>query len=97
MPPKRPDYGTRGRPIALKANFFKVSLPRGDIHHYDVAMVPGSCPRKLNRDVVQAMVQEYSNIFKTEKPVFDGRKNLYSRQPLPIGNDKVSDRLNNGA
>ena len=37
------------------------------------------------------MVQAYSQkIFQGAKPVFDGRKNLYSRDPLPIGKDKVS-------
>ena len=36
------------------------------------------------------MVQAYqSKIFNNKKPVFDGRKNLYSRDPLPIGPDKA--------
>jgi hypothetical protein len=36
------------------------------------------------------MVQAYSQkIFNGQKPVFDGRKNMYSRDPLPIGRDKV--------
>ena len=40
------------------------------------------------------MVTAYSQkIFSGQKPVFDGRKNLYSREPLPIGRDKVSSRL----
>lgn len=37
------------------------------------------------------MVTAYSQkIFSGQKPVFDGRKNLYSREPLPIGREKVS-------
>lgn len=36
------------------------------------------------------MVHAYSQkIFAGQKPVFDGRHNLYSKDPLPIGRDKV--------
>ncbi len=36
------------------------------------------------------MIQAYSQkIFNGQKPVFDGRRNLYSRDALPIGRDKV--------
>merc|ERR1719477_472794 len=35
------------------------------------------------------MVHAYSKIFGNLKPVFDGRSNLYVRDPLPIGNDQV--------
>lgn len=38
------------------------------------------------------MVKAYQQkIFFKTKPVFDGRKNLYSRDHLPIGTDKVRD------
>ena len=43
------------------------------------------------QEIVETMVQAYSQkIFNGQKPVFDGRKNMYSRDPLPIGRDKVS-------
>lgn len=32
------------------------------------------------------MVKSYGKIFGNLKPVFDGRSNLYTRDPLPIGN-----------
>ena len=36
------------------------------------------------------MVHAYTQkIFAGQKPVYDGRKNLYSKDPLPIGRDKV--------
>ena len=82
-----------GRQIALRANFFKVRLPQGVIHHYDISILPDKCPRRVNRDVVEAMVSSYRKIFETQKPVFDGRKNLYSRTPLPIGKKPVRFRL----
>ena len=35
------------------------------------------------------MVHAYNRIFGTKKPVFDGRSNLYVREPLPIGTENV--------
>jgi eukaryotic translation initiation factor 2C len=44
---------------------------------------------RVNREIIQTMVHAYSKIFGNLKPVFDGRSNLYVRDPLPIGNDQV--------
>lgn len=39
---------------------------------------------------MEHMVQHFkTQIFGDRKPVFDGRKNLYTAMPLPIGRDKV--------
>lgn len=43
----------------------------------------------MNREIVETMVNCYNKIFGALKPVFDGRNNLYTRDPLPIGNDRV--------
>ncbi|XP_074656844.1 protein argonaute-2-like isoform X2 [Tubulanus polymorphus] len=88
--PARPNHGTEGRPIMLRANHFQVHMPKGLIHHYEVSISPDKCPRRVNREIIETMVQAYSQrIFDGQKPVFDGRKNLYSRDPLPIGREKV--------
>ncbi|XP_046362549.1 protein argonaute-2-like isoform X2 [Haliotis cracherodii] len=88
--PPRPGVGSEGRAILLRANHFQVRVPKGFIHHYDVSITPDKCPRRVNREIIDTMVQCYSQkIFLGVKPVFDGRKNLYSRDPLPIGRDKV--------
>lgn len=43
------------------------------------------------REIVETMVNAYTpRIFSGQKPVFDGREKLYSREPLPFGKDKVS-------
>ena len=89
-PPKRPNFGTVGKPIALRTNFFQVRLPKGDIHHYDLSISPDKCPRRVNRYVVEAMVNANHEVFEGERPVFDGRKNLYSSKALPIGRKPVS-------
>lgn len=43
---------------------------------------------QVNREIIETMVHAYSKIFGTLKPVFDGRNNLYTRDPLPIGNSR---------
>lgn len=87
--PRRPNVGTEGRPIMLRANHFQITMPRGYLHHYDVTITPDKCPRKVNREIIETMVQSCSKIFGNQKPVFDGRKNMYTRDDLPIGKDKV--------
>jgi eukaryotic translation initiation factor 2C len=86
--PRRPNLGREGRPIGLKANHFQVTMPRGFVHHYDVSIQPDKCPRKVNREIIETMVHAYGKIFGNLKPVFDGRNNLYTRDPLPIGNSR---------
>ena len=79
----RPDHGREGRPIYLRANHFKIKLPNIDIFHYEVTITPEKCPRRVNREVIDTMFRANSNIFPSgHKPVYDGRKNLYSKNPL---------------
>jgi len=87
--PRRPNLGHDGRPIQLRANHFQISMPRGFIHHYLINIQPDKCPRKVNRDIIETMVHAYGKIFNNLKPVFDGRNNMYTREPLPIGNDAI--------
>ena len=49
--PARPNHGTEGRTILLRANHFQVRIPKGYIHHYDVSITPDKCPRRVNRSV----------------------------------------------
>uniref|UniRef100_A0A1Y9GLL1 Argonaute 1 n=1 Tax=Anopheles arabiensis TaxID=7173 RepID=A0A1Y9GLL1_ANOAR len=87
--PRRPNLGREGRPIVLRANHFQITMPRGFVHHYDINIQPDKCPRKVNREIIETMVHAYSKMFGALKPVFDGRNNLYTRDLLPIGNDRV--------
>ena len=85
-PPKRPGYGTVGRPIKLRANFFRMNIsPRlSDLYHYDVEITPNKCPRIVKRDVVNQIVMKYrSTVFQGHDPAFDGERNLYSSIKLP--------------
>ncbi|CAM9566714.1 protein argonaute-2-like isoform X2 [Petromyzon marinus] len=89
QPPLRPSLGSLGRTIRLQANFFQVDIPKGFLQHYEVEVKPDKCPRRVNREVVLHMVQHYKQIFGERKPVYDGRQNLYTATPLPIGWDRV--------
>uniref|UniRef100_A0A8C2TGK2 Argonaute RISC catalytic component 2 n=1 Tax=Coturnix japonica TaxID=93934 RepID=A0A8C2TGK2_COTJA len=83
-------FGTSGRTIKLQANFFEMDIPKIDIYHYELDIKPEKCPRRVNREIVEHMVQHFkTQIFGDRKPVFDGRKNLYTAMPLPIGRDKL--------
>ena len=88
-PPDRPGYGRTGRPIALKANLFPVTLPRGEIYHYDVTIEP-KCPKRVNRIVFEEVIRRNKKYDVAKfKPVFDGSKNMYTRGKLPIPEGKV--------
>ena len=66
------------------------------LYHYDIAIQPDKCPRRVNREIIEALIQTRSEYFEEQRPVFDGKKNLYSRRPLPgIGRDRVSDNISN--
>ena len=89
--PRRPDFGTEGRPIRLKANFYKLDLRKIDyIFHYDVDIKPEKTPSSECRQVVKTAIDKYVNtVFDGHRPAFDGSKNLYSRKRLPaVDGDK---------
>lgn len=84
-PPKRPGFGTVGRPIDLRANFFRLSFsPKLTcLYHYDVEITPNKCPKAVKRDVVNAIVRNNRDTFRGHEPGFDGEKNLISFIQLP--------------
>ena len=94
-PPERPDVGQEGRRIQLQANHFALQIPDGFIYHYDVDISPSKCPRSINREVMQAAVEKYARELGDYYPVFDGKKNLYTRRKLPITRDLVSLKFHN--
>ncbi|CBY20341.1 unnamed protein product [Oikopleura dioica] len=88
--PQRPGMGSSGKQIVLKANYFKVNIPNTDLHHYDVDIRPDKCPRRVNREIIENMVENFRNqIFQDRRPVFDGRRNMYTAHPLPIDRQRV--------
>jgi eukaryotic translation initiation factor 2C len=80
--PRRPNIGMEGRSIVLKANHFKVGMPPTNIHHYQIEIQPDKCPRKVNRDIVNTMIESFPDYFRNLRPVYDGKKSMYTKNPL---------------
>ncbi|XP_077490052.1 protein argonaute-2-like [Amblyomma americanum] len=97
--PQRPQHGTLGRKINLLANHFEIQLPEGSFYHYDVTILSSSkkeeakapddkkmrcLSTRINRLVIQSLVEKYRGELRNCLPAFDGRKNLYTRKELPF-------------
>ncbi|KAJ7389270.1 Protein argonaute-3 [Desmophyllum pertusum] len=77
-PPKRPGYGTVGRPIQLRENVFQLNISPNlsDLHHYDVSL-------SSKKKCCEIIWKYKDTTFQGHQPAFDGEKNLYSRIKLP--------------
>ncbi|KIK78298.1 hypothetical protein PAXRUDRAFT_834618 [Paxillus rubicundulus Ve08.2h10] len=53
--PFRPDFGTDGREIKLRTNFFPIQVPKGPLYEYDVAITPvaGTAIARVKRRIYQ--------------------------------------------
>ncbi|KAG0216514.1 hypothetical protein BGX28_000028 [Mortierella sp. GBA30] len=82
---KRPALGKLGKPVTIRANFFEVQkLPDITVHHYDVTITP-DVPPPVNRKVFSQMLESYRNSdLGGCRPIFDGRKNMFSPKALPF-------------
>ena len=89
MPPPRPSIGTEGKTIKLRANHFTIQIPKGFIYHYVVSIQPDKCPKRINRDILNTLVLAKPQLFSNQRPVFDGKRNLYTKEYLTnIGVEK---------
>uniref|UniRef100_A0A2K6D031 Argonaute linker 1 domain-containing protein n=1 Tax=Macaca nemestrina TaxID=9545 RepID=A0A2K6D031_MACNE len=72
--PRRLGYGTMGKPIKLL-----VEIPKIDVYLYEVDTKP-------DRQVVfDSTVQHFEvTIFGDHRPVYDGKRILYTANPLPV-------------
>ncbi|KAI9106068.1 Piwi domain-containing protein [Phlyctochytrium arcticum] len=86
--PRRPGLGTAGKPLKVRTNFFPIlSLPGQNLHHYDVTITPEASPR-INRRLFTLWEDLNRNgILKNTRPVFDGKKSIYSSRLLPLKDD----------
>uniref|UniRef100_A0A8R1DKL0 Protein argonaute-1 n=1 Tax=Caenorhabditis japonica TaxID=281687 RepID=A0A8R1DKL0_CAEJA len=87
--PRRPNHGVEGRAILLRANHFAVRIPGGAIQHYQVDVAPDKCPRRVNREVINCLIMSFAKYFTNVRPVYDGKRNMYTREPLPIGTERM--------
>ncbi|CAJ0642584.1 11300_t:CDS:10 [Entrophospora sp. SA101] len=81
--PLRPNFGSSGRLIQIRANFFEViSFPDFNVYQYDVNISP-EVPPGLNRRVFKHL--ESLGTLGGVKPVYDGRNNAFTIKDLPFG------------
>ena len=91
-PPPRPPSGeVVGRRIDLLVNYFTVkTLPRTNIHHYDVTFVPDQFPKRVKWKLIATLFDSGDRRLLDIKPAYDGSANLYTARALPIGSAVVS-------
>ncbi|KAF9207103.1 eukaryotic translation initiation factor 2C, 2 [Haplosporangium sp. Z 27] len=82
---KRPSVGKAGRQIQVRSNFFEITqLPNITIHHYDMSVTP-DVPPLLNRKIFDQFITLYrESDLEGTRPVFDGRKNMFSPKKFPF-------------
>ncbi|GBC02340.1 hypothetical protein RclHR1_04580008 [Rhizophagus clarus] len=86
----RPSLGTSGRKIRVRSNFFEITnLPDMDIIQYDVTITP-DVPPILNRKIFAEFEKlNLSGALGNVRSVFDGRKNIFAPQQLPIKDSQI--------
>lgn len=53
--PLRPGYGTLGKPITLRANFFPIRVPKGPIYDYTVEITPTTNVNRLKSRIFELL------------------------------------------
>ncbi|KAI5072524.1 hypothetical protein GOP47_0012630 [Adiantum capillus-veneris] len=87
--PKRPQPGTAGNRVTVKANHFVVNLRPGiTIYHYDVDINPKVSSRGVARQLQRQLLAMHETDFQGRLPVYDGSKSLYTASALPFDKSK---------
>jgi len=84
--PLRPDFGTEGRPISLKANVFPLTFPKNTkIYHYDIEIVSDRLKKDEKRDFFRDFCKQNKHLFKETGRygfAYDGEKNVYTIEKI---------------
>ncbi|XP_067145142.1 protein argonaute-1-like [Centruroides vittatus] len=91
---ERPGIGKEGEPIRLLSNYYPIEFPRGEIFHYEVEINMENTNQstkkkykcqntKMRRKIMDTLFTANAT-FSDFYPAFDGMKNIYTRNPLPI-------------
>jgi len=80
--PLRPDFGSEGRPIALRANVFPLIFPKNSkIYHYDIEILSDRLKKDEKRDFFRDFCKQNKHLFKETGRygfAYDGEKNIYT-------------------
>ena len=93
FPPPRPKeggYGTRGRVIPLRLNFFPIEIPHVKLHMYHIDVFNDTLKTEdksvtqkyVCQSVMTALLKTFKSEFPGEKPVYDRQATLYTKKPL---------------
>jgi len=90
--PLRPDQGTEGRPIALRANVFPLTFPKNaKIYHYDIDILSDRLKKDEKRDFFRDFAKQNKHIFKDTGRygfAYDGEKNVYTMEKIVIASKR---------
>ncbi|KAI5474539.1 argonaute family member [Pseudohyphozyma bogoriensis] len=103
-PLERPEYGTRGRPVGLKANIIRLKVePKSSWFKYEVEVwtAYGKDDRRTDKIVITKLREIWfavekserekrSNYFKGVRIIFDGRKVCVAASTLPQNNYEIA-------
>ncbi|XP_060174066.1 protein argonaute 5 isoform X2 [Lycium barbarum] len=94
--PARPGFGTAGRKILIKANHFLVQVADRDLHHYDITISPEVLSKKVCRDIMKKLVEDYKQSHLGGRDLaYDGRKSAYTAGPLPFASKEFVVKFDN--
>ena len=93
FPPPRPKeggYGSRGRVIPLRLNYFPIEIPNIKIHMYHIDVFNDALDyegksvtqKYVCQSVMSVLLNKFKSRFQGEKPVYDRQATLYTKKPL---------------
>lgn len=83
--PHRPGFGTLGRQITLRANFFPIKLPKGPIYDYHVEITPSTDIKRIRARLFKLLEQSNQQDWEQFVPFIahDSSQRLVSAKKLP--------------
>ncbi|XP_071857874.1 protein argonaute-2-like [Bombus fervidus] len=90
--PLKNSVGTTGKKIMVETNMFRLIFPRNfetNVIHYDVVITPDK-PKCFLRTVFEEFRKKQC---PKRYPAFDGRKNAYSANDLPFGDQSKEEEI----
>ncbi|KAG1898378.1 Piwi domain-containing protein [Suillus fuscotomentosus] len=83
--PHRPGFGTLGRQITLRANFFPIKLPKGPIYDYHVEITPSTDIKRIRARLFKLLEQSNQQGWEQFVPFIahDSSQRLVSAKKLP--------------
>ncbi|KAF9935761.1 Eukaryotic translation initiation factor 2C [Modicella reniformis] len=81
---KRPFHGSAGQVVTVRTNVFEMMFKDVAVSHYDVDITP-TVPPAIQRRIYEEFIQNYGDTdLDGVRPVYDGRKSLFSPSEFPF-------------